>query len=242
MSEQFLLALNGRIRATFDNFLGGEESAHLKRRLQQLSSVTEHQLLYLHGGVGAGKSHLLHALYGYLQQHRCRCRYLPLAVLWPHSQQGRGLPPLQELGGYDVVLLDDLDRVAGDPVWEEWLFHLLNQGRDRKQSLVVTAANPVAAIGVELPDLQSRLGGALVGTIPLLSDEMKWQVITTRAQQWGMVLSPEVVRYLQSRVARDFHSLIRLLERLDQDSLRQQRRITVPWVRQLLQQLDRQEE
>lgn len=188
------------------------------------------QFIYLWGEPGTGKTHLLHAA--------CRT----------NAEQGRrvGLLPLSRAADYrpemlegwdslDVVAIDDIGRVLGDPEWEQRLFLLYNALRDSGGSLLVSADRPPAAYENGLPDLVSRLGAMLVYQLHPLDDEGRLQALAKRARSRGMELPEEVGRYLLARVSRNMHDLTGLLDRLDRVSLAQQRRLTIPFVRDVLE-------
>ncbi len=232
MSRQIPFPLSGQEHATFENFFATEKQPLLSI-LKSLGSGEVPRLLYLWGGAGSGKSHLLHACCSRLEQQGVPALYLPLKLL---SQQpsDRALTLLEGLSSYRVFVVDDLQQVVGERNWEEMLFHLLNQARDQQQVVVMSGRKPFAELGIGLPDLRSRLGEAVVEQLQPLSGEEKWSVLQQRAGARGMEISDEVVNYLIKRTPRDFHALFRLLDDLDQETLVAQRRITIPFVKELL--------
>lgn len=158
--------------------------------------------------------------------------YLPLTLY-----RDQPIPPLSLLEGLDqggMILVDDVEAVAGEPKWEELLFHLLNQARDQQQSVVVTSQHPLSELAISLPDLRSRLGEAVSEYLQPLTAEEKWVVIQQRAHEQGMEIGDEVVNYLINRTSRDFDTLFTLLEQLDRETLAKQRKITIPFVKELL--------
>ncbi len=232
MTEQIPLSLSQREHATFDNFYGAEERPAVVL-LQQLISGNAPLLLYLWGGEGAGKSHLLHATCSGLEQQGERVLYLPLQSFAQYPPEAAAIL-LEGSKGCRLIVVEDLEQVVGNRDWEEQLFHLFNQARDRQQSLLVSAPQPLAELGVVLPDLRSRLGEAVIEYLPPLSGEEKWAVVQQRATERGMKIGDEVVHFLINRTPRDFHTLFELLDRLDQQTLAQQRKITIPFVKELL--------
>lgn len=232
MGEQIPFSLSTQEHATFENFFAAAGHPVLSL-LQSLGGEDAPRLIYLWGAAGGGKSHLLSASCSRLEQQGVRTLYLPMKVL---SQQPgkRALTLLEGLSIYSVVVLDDLDAVVGTPHWEETLFHLLNQTGDQQQQLVISGQMPVAELDIQLPDLRSRLGEAVSGQLQPLSAEEKWKVLQQRAEVRGMKISDEVAHFLMQRTARDFHALFALLERLDRETLAAQRKITIPFVKELL--------
>lgn len=184
--------------------------------------------LYLLGHPGTGKTHLLHAACGEAHRSGRRAHAVPLGrpALAPEILEG-----LEEL---DLVALDDLDRVAGAPPWEQAIFGLFNRLRERARTLLVAAATAPDDLGIRLPDLASRLHwGPRYRLLPLDESDCE-KLLTETARRRGLLLGPEVVRYLMYHHARDPASLVELVMRLDRLSLREQRQPTIPMVRGLL--------
>ncbi len=232
MVKQIPLSLSPQPHATFENFhIGSGQS--IVTQLQTLESATAPGLLYLWGGEGSGKTHLLNATCARLEQQGVAALYLPLKMFSRYPSQS-AVSILEGSANYRVIVVDDVDAVAGDAHWEETLFHLLNQAKDCQQQVVISGRKPLAELKIALPDLRSRLGEAVVEQLQPLSSEEKWGVLQQRAEARGMEISDEVVHYLINRTPRDFHTLFALLDQLDQETLAAQRKITIPFVRELL--------
>lgn len=224
MERQLTLRIGLRDSATFANFLPGDNAAPL-HLLQQCTEP----FVYLWGGIGSGRSHLLQAACHTETAHGGSPAYLPLAEL---AQAGVEL--LDGLEQMSLVCLDDLQAVVGDRDWEESLFHLYNRVRDAGGRLLAAADASPSALGIHLPDLRSRLSWGPVFQLQSLDDAGKLAALQLRAQARGMELGEEVGTYLLRRCPRDMHALFELLERLDQASLAAQRRLTIPFVRELI--------
>ncbi|WOJ96409.1 DnaA regulatory inactivator Hda [Congregibacter brevis] len=221
-SPQLALKIGLRDEATFENFCARESLAPL---LDSMAHPCSEPLQFIHGSAGEGKSHLLQAL--------CHATegafYLPLADL-------QGMPPealFQDLESAAVLALDSLELVAGQPEWEEALFHLVNRTRAANCPLWVAARRPAVDM-IKLPDLSSRLAGGVTWAVAASSDEEKLRVLQFRAERRGLRLSEAVAVYLCSRQARAMTDLMDALDRLDQASLQLQRPLTVPLVREVM--------
>jgi len=220
-SGQLPLRLQLRDSATFDNFHDeGNELA-----LQALRAGGGDSL-YLWGPAGCGKSHLLQAA----------CHAAPGAVYLPLGGIAGAQPAIFEgLEAIPVVAIDDLGLVAGAADWEAALFHLYNRIREAGGRLLLAAEGSPAALGFRLPDLVTRLGWGLVFRLQPLGDAGRRRALQLLARHRGFELPDEVADYLLRRQPRDMNSLFALLERLDEASLAAQRRLTIPFVRGLLQ-------
>ena len=226
MIEQIPLSLSLQQRASFGNYFG-EGCQSLIAQLKQFAQG-EGQSLYLWGREGIGKSHLLYAMIRQAEQDGRRTALLPL-----ESGMHAGVRLLEGCGTHDLVALDDLDAVAGRAEWEEGLFHLFNQLRDLGHQWVITAGVPLSDLPIQLPDLRSRLGEAVVEAIPVPNERERWNLLQRRAEARGMEMGDEVIAFLQQRTGRDPQTLLGLLEQLDQQTLATKRKVTIPFVKEI---------
>ena len=136
----------------------------------------------------------------------------------------------------DLICLDDLDAIAGDRHWEAALFALCNAILDADKTLVVAAAMSPREAPIGLPDLKSRLSLLAAFQITALDDDHRLRALQLRARHRGLELPDETAGFLLNRSRRDMASLYELLDKLDLEALRAQRRLTIPFVRQVLSQ------
>lgn len=227
------LPLGVRLRddATFANFYPGANAAALGyvERLCEPDAGWTESLIYLWGGEGVGRSHLLQAACIRFEQRRELAIYLPLAEV---AEYGPAL--LDNLEQSELVCLDDLEAIAGRADWEEALFHLFNRLRDCGRRLLLSASVPPRELPIKLPDLKSRLTLALVFQLQGLSDEDKLRALQLRASRRGLHLTDEVGRFILTRGSRSMAALFELLDKLDQASLQAQRRLTIPFLKETL--------
>lgn len=225
--EQLLLPLQARQDVTLAD-LPAQAFAPVLSALRQLTEGTLDQV-YVWGEAGAGRSLLLSAFIAEAS------RQLGQAVLLP-LRQVVFLPPemLDGLESCPLIVLDDIEAVAGWPAWEEGLFNLYNRLREQGGRLLVTASTPPAGLPLQLPDLRSRLARSSVYALPAPDDAVRQELLLTAAQRRAWQLEPEVARYLLERGPRRLGRFMDLIERLDQHALRERRPLTVPLVRSLL--------
>jgi DnaA-homolog protein len=183
--------------------------------------------VFLHGGTGSGKTHLLQAACHEAWFRVRSCVYLPLGDL-ASGNPAAVLDGMDELG---LLALDDLQAVTGNPEWERALFGLINRVRDRAGQLLLAANAPPEALGCGLPDLASRLAWGPVFRLDLPGDRMIKSILQQRAARRGLQLSGPVADYLLRHESRDLEALLQLLDRLDLAALAEQRRLTIPFVR-----------
>lgn len=219
---QLPLHIGLRDSATFANFYPGPN-----RITVEALQGDQEPFIYLWGSPGSGKSHLLQAACHHLRG--AGVAYLPFDGPDPLSPEM--LEGLEQMG---LVALDGLEAIAADPLWETALFHLYNRIRDNGGRLYMAGESAPQGLGIGLPDLASRLGWGLVLQLQSLSDEEKGAALALRARMRGLELAEEVTGYLLRHHARDLTTLFALLDELDHASLVAQRRLTIPFVRAVL--------
>ena len=224
--SQLALPLRLADHAIFDTFLAaGNEPA--VDYLRSLARAAPGQGAWIWGAPATGKTHLLQAT---CERFGDRAAYLPLADL------GRAGPALLEgLASRQLVCIDDLDAVAGDEAWEHGLFNLCNDTLEAGHHLVVSAVCAPRESGIVLADLRSRLQRLATFRIRELEEAGRVAALQLRASHRGLELPAETARYLMARSRRDMQSLYGLLDKLDLEALRAQRRLTIPFVRDVLE-------
>ena len=227
------LSLGVRLRddATFANYYPGANAVTLG--YVEHACETEDQWmdsqLYIWGNPGSGRSHLLQAACLRVEERGGRALYLPLADLAKYGTQ-----LLDNVEFCDLVCLDDVEAVLGQPEWEEALFHAFNRLRDAGKQLLIAANAAPRKLPIKLPDLQSRLSLALVFQLHELSDDEKLRALQLRASRRGLRLSDDVGRFILARSVRSMTVLFDTLEQLDTASLQAQRKLTIPFLKEAL--------
>ncbi|TAK75986.1 MAG: DnaA regulatory inactivator Hda [Gammaproteobacteria bacterium] len=229
LSTQLTLGLSLKDEATFDNFYPGKNT-EIVAELKKTASAQGERIIYLCGTRGQGGSHLLQACCHHAHQHQLRSVYLPLANLITLSPDV--LSGLEELA---LICLDDLHIIAGHPEWEEAIFHFYNRVYDAGGRVVMAAHDLPKSIHIGLADLVSRLSWGVVYQLHSLSDAEKLSVLIMRAHRRGISLSEEVGKYILTHCPRHMGTLFAALEALDKASLAAQRRLTIPFVKEVLQ-------
>lgn len=222
--SQLPLALALEDYASFATFVGGSNTATVEhvRSLAGGGGDT----VWLWGGEGAGKSHLLQAACRAATAAERRAMYVALPAASPAI--------LADLEQVDVLAIDDLHAIAGDLAWEQPLFVILNAFLSRSGALLLAATAPAAQCGFRLPDLESRGAGAVTYRLAPLVDADRAAALRLHAAARGLELDTAAADFLLKRVARDMTALTKWLARLDRASLSAQRRLTIPFIREQL--------
>lgn len=142
---------------------------------------------------------------------------------------------LEGLEQYDLVCLDNIEAIKGNALWEEAIFDLFNRLYERQQSRIfITAHASPASLGLTLPDLASRLTWGQIYQLGELNDDEKLSALKLRANLRGFDINQDVGMFLLKRLNRDMKSLFTALEKLDIASITKKRRLTIPFVKEIL--------
>ena len=225
--KQLVLDIRPDTPPTLENFVAGA-NAELVAALSLLASpATAAQLparhLYLWGEPGSGRSHLLRATLG-----MARAAGRPTHLL-AAADVDDSLPETVDA----LLAVDDVEQLSADA--QIALFNAFNRARGNRQSLLLSG--PAAPLGLALrEDLRTRIGQTLVFEVRPLDDDARATLLATLAERRGLRLADEVVDFLLRHGRRDLASLRRVLDALDAASLERKRPITLPLLREMMQQ------
>lgn len=228
-SPQLTLGISVKDHITFDNFFAGN-NLEIIAALKKTASGSGERIIYLCGSRGEGCSHLLQACCVEAHAHQLTSVYLPLANLLSLSPD-----VLNGLETLNLICVDDLQLVTGHREWEEALFHLFNRIYDAGGNIIFAAHDLPKSLGLQLPDLESRLTWGVIFQLHPLNDEEKIAALMASANRRGISLSEEVGKYLLTHCPRHMGTLFAALDALDNASLAAQRRLTIPFVKDVLQ-------
>ncbi len=220
--RQLLLDLDAAPSPSLETFAVGQ-NAELAQLLSLFSARRASQygerFVYLWGESGAGKTHLLHALAA-----TGTARYI--APDAPSSE-------FTHSPDTSLYLLDDCQQLSAQAQIDA--FALFNEIRAHGGFLVAAGNHPPMILNLR-EDLRTRLGWGLIYQVHGLTDEDKIDALERSAHARGMSISGGVLPYLITHYRRDMNSLTQMLNQLDRFSLETKRPITLPLLRELLQQ------
>lgn len=227
MPRQLNLPISPPVFASFGNFYVGDNGELVQVLKSLVKGTAERRFVFIYGRPGCGKTHLLQAICRNAAESSSLNAYLTLAdsTLTP-SLLGRLNPEA-------LVAVDDLHLVVGQKEWEEQLLSLFERLVSQEGALVVAANGPPSALNASLPDLVSRLGSGFTYRLKPLDDADKVAALKLRAEQRGLEIPDSVVEYLLAHGSRDLGALFALLDRIDEVSLSRQRRVTIPFIKEL---------
>lgn len=216
---------------TFDNFYAATESnTQALTSLKNFVDAKGEPNLLVWGARGSGLTHLLQAVCHEVWAQQRSVQYLPLRDMIGFSAEDicEGLEETQ------FICLDGIDQICGVKEWEKALFHLYNNIKDKGHSLLIASHTSPPSLPIVLADLRSRVLGCVRYHIESLTDNDKQTAMITRAAARGLELPGEVARYILSRASRDTNELFNLLNTLDEASLQHQRKLTIPFIKDVL--------
>ncbi|AKC78945.1 hypothetical protein XB05_09520 [Xanthomonas arboricola] len=225
---QLPLALRAPPDQRFDSYIAAPDG--LLSQLQALAVGQVSDWLYLAGPAGTGKTHLALSVCAAAEQAGRAPAYLPL-----HAATGRLRDALEALEGRSLVALDGVESIAGQRDDEVALFDFHNRARAAGTTLLYTARHMPDGLALILPDLRSRLSQCIRISLPVLDDAGRAAVLRDRAQRRGLALDEAAIDWLLTHSERELAGLVALLDRLDRESLAAKRRITVPFLRRVLE-------
>ena len=214
---------------TFNSFYAGE-NASLLSAIQAAINQPHGSYLYFWSRDGGGKSHLLHAACAEVSSKDRAVGYVPL------DKRAWFVPDVLEgMEHLSLVCIDNIECIAGDELWEMAIFDLYNRILESgKTRLLITGDRPPRQLNLGLPDLASRLDWGQIYKLQPLSDEDKLQALQLRARLRGFELPEDVGRFLLKRLDREMRTLFMTLDQLDRASITAQRKLTIPFVKEIL--------
>jgi len=225
---QLPLALRYPQDERLETFIGAPDGALAQLRAIAVGASAD--WVYLEGAGGTGKTHQALAMCSSAEQAGRLPTYVPLPVV-----VGRVREALEGLEHRELVALDGLDAIAGQRGDEVALFDFHNRARAAGLTVLYTARRAPAELGLVLPDLRSRLGQCVRVVLQPLDEEGRAAVLRDRALRRGLAIDEAAIEWLLSHSGRELGGLITLMDWLDRESLAAKRRITVPFLRQVLE-------
>ena len=137
-----------------------------------------------------------------------------------------------DLVSIDLFFLDDIDRADGKI--QNNLFNIFNMSENENAAIFITGSLPPNQMSLR-PDLRTRISQCLVLNLKELEDEEKKDVLLKRSYFMGINLKLEIIDYLVKNYNRNMHELIKLIEKIDKESIIQKKRITIPFIKSFME-------
>lgn len=229
MTIQFPLQFEFQANKGFDCFYPGS-NAEIITELQQLISGEGERQIFLYGEEAYGKSHLLQASCQRAHQQGMNPFY------YPFNQ--RKLPTLsmfENLEQIKLVCFDAVDEIAGLLDWEQVFLNFFERHLENNHRLILAARIHPEDMEIKLPDLKRHLQNGLAMKIKPLANEEIVLALICKASHMGLTITPKVGHFLLKTYASDLPSMWILLEQLDKATLSAKRKLTIPFLKQILE-------
>ncbi|MEM7569477.1 MAG: chromosomal replication initiator protein DnaA [Pseudomonadota bacterium] len=230
-------------RYVFDNFMVGRPNqfCHAAAKRVSESFPTEFNPLFIHGGVGLGKTHLMQAIAWDVRQNRPDARVVYLsAERFVHAfvtsiQSGKIADFKKTLRSADLLMIDDIQFIAGKDSSQEEFFHTFNYLIDEGRQMVFSGDRPPGDIDLE-ERIRSRLSCGLVVDVHPMDYELRLSILLAKAKQYPKLdASEEVLAYLARNLTTSVRELEGALLKINAHVDISHQDVTIDLVRDLLQ-------
>ena len=209
-------------RLTFENFVVGKpnELAYAASRRVAESTTVPFNPLFLYGGVGLGKTHLMHAIAQHILKRRPDRRVIYLTAEKFMYQFVRALRHKdimafkEQFRSVEVLMIDDVQFISGKDSTQEEFFHTFNALVDQNRQVVISAdKSPSDLEGIE-ERMKSRLGWGLVADIHPTTYELRLGILQAKAEQVEVEIPPKVIEFLAHKITSNVRELEGALNRI----------------------------
>lgn len=200
---------------TFDNFVVGENNNHSHAAALAVAQAPGkcYNPLFFYGGVGLGKTHLLHAIGQYVLNHKKHAR---VAYVSSEKFTNEYIDAIQnnqlvkfrkKYRQTDVLLIDDIHFLSGKERIQEEFFHTFNALHDAHRQIVLTSDRPASEIQNLEQRLVSRFEWGLVTDLQPPDVEVRVAILRKKEQSMGLHLPDEVINFLATRIRTNIRRL-----------------------------------
>ena len=238
------------LRFTFENFVVGKsnELAHAAAQRVAEARTVPFNPLFLYGGVGLGKTHLMHAVAWHIKKRTPARRVIYLSAEKFMYQFIRALRQKnvmdfkEQFRSVDVLMIDDVQFISGKDSTQEEFFHTFNALVDQNRQIVLSAdKSPSDLEGIE-ERVRSRLGWGLVADLHPTTYELRLGILESKAEQAGIRLPKKVMEFLAHKIVSNVRELEGALNRIAAHMRLVNREITLETAQEVLHDLLRSHE
>ena len=209
-------------RYTFDGFITGQPNEFAYAAAQRMTDSERPTFnpLFLYGGVGLGKTHLMHAIAHAIQVRHPRRRVVYLSAekfmySFVRALKSRDTFSFKEaLRSVDVLMIDDVQFISGKESTQEEFFHTFNALIDQGKQIVISADRSPADLDDIGDRLRSRLSSGLVADIHPTTYELRLSILSKKALSLGVEVPDSVLEFLAHRISSNVRELEGALTRL----------------------------
>ncbi|MDR1289288.1 MAG: chromosomal replication initiator protein DnaA [Holosporales bacterium] len=209
-------------RFTFKNFVIGKpnEFAYAAAVRISESEVPTFNPLFLYGGVGLGKTHLMHAIAWNTHHHFPKKKVIYLSAekfmyLFIKSLRFKNAISFKEMfRTVDVLMIDDVQFIGGKDTTQEEFFHTFNELVDNNKQVILSADKSPSDLGGVEDRLKSRLGWGLVADIHPTTYELRLGILQSKTKQFKATVPDNVLEFLAGKITSNIRELEGALNRI----------------------------
>jgi len=210
-------------KSTFDTFVVGSSNrfAHAAALAVAEAPGKAYNPLFLYGGVGLGKTHLMHAIGHFVQQHYPNLRILCLtgenftSELVTAIQKNKNAEFRERFRNVDVLMLDDIQFIAGRDSSQEEFFHTFNALHNAGKQIVLTSDKPPRDIARLEERLRSRFEWGLIADINKPDLDTRVAILRKKAENEGIVVGDDMLELIAARIESNIRELEGSLTRVN---------------------------
>jgi chromosomal replication initiator protein len=235
--QQLVLNFPARPEYTFANFVVSKDSQFAYNMAKTICSGDAYNTLYISGGKGLGKTHLLIAIGNQVAEQGqqalyVHCRDFVLKI--QENDDAAVNDMVKKLAAVDCFLMDDVDGIAASPAAQEKLYFIYNALLERKNKIVFTGTlNPNQLTSAE-SFLTSRFQWGMTAELNPLDEASRTEVIRKLSRDIGLVIPDKITDYLLNRIPRDFQSLKNAVTLINRESYKRQKKVSIALVKSAL--------
>jgi len=207
---------------TFETLIVGKnnELAHAAGQAVAKNPGTQYNPLFIYGGVGLGKTHLMHAVGQRLLQNNPKTKILYVTAenfandYVSAIAQKRMEEFKKQYRGVDALLIDDIQFMAGKEGFQEEFFHTFNELRDKGKQIIITSDRQPKEIPAVEQRLVSRFEWGMIADIQAPDLETRMAILRNKMEKKGTALSEDILFYIAENVVSNIRELEGALNRL----------------------------
>ena len=206
---------------TFDNFIEGESNKFAKAACFAVANdPCAYNPLFIHGHSGLGKTHLLYAIMNYMKKN-----HPGLKIVYKKSEtfinelveaigQGFTAPFKEKYRSADVLLIDDIQFLAGKEATQEEFFHTFSALYESDKQIILTSDRPPMEIKPLTDRLRTRFEGGLIADVQPPSFELRVAIIRKKSEAMGLSIPQNLIDYMADRLSSNIRQIEGALKKL----------------------------